>query len=187
MLSRKPEVIVSRIGKTPITIPSGVEVKLDGSHLVVKGPKGSLELDIRPEVRFKVEDGTAYVECDSEVKSDRALHGLTRSLVANMVKGVSEGFVRQLEIQGVGYRAEKPNGNEFRLALGFSHPVIYTIPEGITIEVPKPTQITVRGIDKQKVGQVAADIRRFRPPEPYKGKGVRYVDEHVHRKAGKAG
>jgi large subunit ribosomal protein L6 len=178
---------VSRIGKTPITIPSGVEITLDGGHLQVKGPKGVLDMEVRPEVRLKIEESTIVVECDSEAKNDRALHGLTRSLVANMVMGVSEGFFRQLEIQGVGYRAEKPNGNEFRLALGFSHPVIYSIPEGITIEVPKPTQITVRGIDKQKVGQVAADIRRFRPPEPYKGKGVRYVDEHVHRKAGKAG
>ena len=178
---------MSRIGRTPIPKPAGVEIRLEDRHLSVKGPKGVLEMDIHPQMSLTVGETEINVERASETKTDRALHGLTRSLVANMVQGVTEGFERKLEIHGVGYRAEKPQGNEFRLALGFSHPVIYTIPAGITIEVPKPTQISVKGIDKQVVGQVASDIRRFRPPEPYKGKGVRYVDEHVHRKAGKAG
>ncbi len=178
---------MSRIGRKPIVIPSGVEVHLDGGHLTVKGPKGSLEFDVRPEMSVDVGDSEIVVNRSSEEKADRALHGLTRSLVANMVHGVTTGFERKLEIVGVGYRAEKPQGAEFRMALGFSHPVIYKIPAGITIEVPKPTSITVKGVDKQAVGQVAADIRRFRPPEPYKGKGVRYVGEHIHRKAGKAG
>jgi len=178
---------VSRIGRKPIPIPKGVEVRLDDRHLSVKGPKGLLELDVRREMSLEIGDDQIVISRASEEKTDRALHGLTRSLVANMVHGVTEGFERKLEIVGVGYRAEKPQGKEFRLALGFSHPVVYQIPDGIEIEVPKPVAIVVRGIDKQLVGQVAADIRRFRPPEPYKGKGVRYLGEHIHRKAGKAG
>ncbi len=178
---------MSRIGRKPIPIPKGVEVRLDDRHLSVKGPKGLLELDVRREMSLEIGDDQIVISRASEEKTDRALHGLTRSLVANMVHGVTEGFERKLEIVGVGYRAEKPQGKEFRLALGFSHPVVYQIPDGIEIEVPKPVAIVVRGIDKQLVGQVAADIRRFRPPEPYKGKGVRYLGEHIHRKAGKAG
>jgi large subunit ribosomal protein L6 len=162
-----------------------VDVKLDGAHLVVKGPKGQLELDVHPEMQVSVDDGQLTVARPSDKKEHRALHGLTRALINNMVTGVTEGFERNLEIVGVGYRAEM-KGKGLTLSLGFSHTIDYPAPEGIEFEVPQPTNIVVRGIDKQKVGQVAAEIRAFRPPEPYKGKGVRYAGEHVRRKAGKA-
>jgi large subunit ribosomal protein L6 len=176
---------MSRIGRQPVGVPSGVDVKLDGVHLVVKGPKGQLEMDVHPEMQVSVDDGEVNVTRPSDNKEHRALHGLTRALINNMVTGVTDGFERKLEIVGVGYRAEA-KGKGLTLSLGFSHTIDYPAPEGIEFEVPQPTNIVVRGIDKQKVGQVAAEIRAFRPPEPYKGKGVRYAGEHVRRKAGKA-
>jgi large subunit ribosomal protein L6 len=177
---------VSRIGKQPITIPSGVEVTLDGAHVTVKGPKGTLEHDA-PETITITRDGDALlVTRPDDERANRALHGLTRSLVANMVTGVSEGFTRELEIVGVGYRAAAAGPARIDLQLGFSHPVHVDAPEGVEFEVPVPTRIIVKGFDKQLVGQVAADIRKIRKPEPYKGKGVRYADERVLRKAGKS-
>lgn len=175
---------MSRIGKQPVDVLQGVEVKLDGRHLTVKGPKGQLELDHHEDMTVKIEDGVIRVERPSDVPEHRALHGLTRSLIANMVEGVTDGFKKSLEIHGVGYKAEK-KGNGIRLTLGFSHTIDYEGPKGVSIEVPAPTQIIVEGSDKQAVGQAAAEIRSFRPPEPYKGKGIRYVGEHVRRKAGK--
>ena len=178
---------MSRVGRKPIPVPGGVEAKLVDRHITVKGPLGQLELDINPEMAVAVEGDEIVVTRPSDEKSHRALHGLTRSLIANMVEGVTKGYERRLEIEGVGYRAEKPQGNKLTLALGYSHPVVFEIPEGVKIEVPKPTIVVVKGIDKQKVGQAASEIRKFRPPEPYKGKGVRYAGERIHRKAGKAG
>lgn len=175
---------MSRIGKMPVDVPQEVEVALDGHHLRVKGPKGELFLDAHPEMDVTFEDAQLKVERPSDQARHRALHGLTRSLIANMVQGVTEGFEKTLEIVGVGYRAEKA-GQGIKLSLGFSHTIQYDAPEGVEIEVPALTQIVVRGADKQKVGQAAAEIRSLRPPEPYKGKGVRYKGEHVRRKAGK--
>lgn len=175
---------MSRIGKKPIDVREGVEVKIDGRHLTVKGPKGQLELDHHEDMAVKIEDGVITVERPSDVREHRALHGLTRSLIANMVEGVSDGFKKSLEIHGVGYKAEK-QGSGIKLTLGFSHTISFEPPRGVSIEVPAPTQIVVEGVDKQAVGQAAAEIRAFRPPEPYKGKGIRYVGEHVRRKAGK--
>jgi large subunit ribosomal protein L6 len=175
---------VSRIGKQPIPVPSGVEVQIDGSTVTVKGPKGSLTQTFNDEMALALEDGVLTVTRPSDERGHRSLHGLTRTLLANMVAGVSEGFSKNLEIVGVGYRAEL-KGKDIQLALGFSHPVFVKAPEGITFEVPAPTKITVRGIDKQRVGQVAAEIRKWRKPEPYKGKGVRYEGEYVRRKLGK--
>jgi large subunit ribosomal protein L6 len=176
---------VSRIGKQPIPVPSGVEVKIDGSTLVVKGPKGELSQTFSDVLTITLEDGVLLVTRPDESRIARSLHGLTRTLVSNMVTGVSEGFSKNLEIVGVGYRAAL-KGSDIELQLGFSHPVVVIAEPGITFEVPAPTKITVRGIDKQRVGQVAADIRKWRKPEPYKGKGVRYEGEHVRRKLGKA-
>jgi large subunit ribosomal protein L6 len=178
---------MSRIGRKPIPIPSGVEVTLDGTHVVVKGPKGTLERDLVPDITVAREGDELIVTRPSDERQHRALHGLTRSLVNNMVVGVSEGYARDLEIVGVGYRATAQGPNKIELALGFSHPVHVDAPEGITFEVPAPTRITVRGHDKELVGQVAANIRKIRKPEPYKGKGVRYAGERILRKAGKAG
>lgn len=175
---------MSRIGKQPVQVPEGVELELDGRHLTVKGPRGLLELDVHPEMQLNLEDGAATVVRPSDQPNHRALHGLTRSLIANMVQGVTEGFQKTLEIQGVGYRAEK-TGNGITLHLGFSHTIQYEGPAGVEIGVPNQTTIVVQGIDKQAVGQAAAEIRGFRPPEPYKGKGVRYQGEYVRRKAGK--
>ncbi len=175
---------MSRIGKMPVGIPEGVDVSLEGRTLSVKGPRGSLTLEVHPEIEVKIEGDRITVHRPTDQPRHRALHGLTRSLVANMVHGVSEGFTRTLEIVGVGYRAEK-KGPGITMQLGFSHPVHYEPPEGVTLEVPNPTTIVVEGADKQKVGQAAAEIRSFRPPEPYKGKGVRYKGEQVRRKAGK--
>jgi large subunit ribosomal protein L6 len=175
---------MSRIGKKPIPVPSGVEVDVRPGTVTVKGPKGSLSERVSPDMRVSVEDGTLTVERPTDRGEHRALHGLTRSLVANMVTGVTNGFEKRLEIQGVGYRAAL-RGPDLELQLGFSHPVNVKAPEGITFEVPQPTQIVVRGISKQQVGEIAAQIRKWRPPEPYKGKGIRYADEHVTRKVGK--
>ncbi len=159
---------------------------IDGRHVVVKGPKGELSLDVHPDLRLHLEDGKLIVTRPTDQPHHRALHGLTRALLANMVTGVEHGFTKTLELQGVGYRAQQA-GSKVQLALGFSHPVEVEPPPGITLEVEGTSRIHVRGIDKQLVGQVAANIRRLRPPEPYKGKGIRYADERVRRKAGKAG
>ncbi|MDH3272631.1 MAG: 50S ribosomal protein L6 [Gemmatimonadota bacterium] len=175
---------MSRIGKLPVDLPKGVEVKQGKGTLVVKGPKGELALDVHPEMRLAVDDSQIRVERPSDEKEHRALHGLTRSLIANMVSGVTDGFTKTLEIVGVGYRAEV-QGKGIRLNLGFSHTIDYVPVDGVGLECPNQTTIVVSGIDKQKVGQAAAEIRSFRPPEPYKGKGVRYQGEHVRRKAGK--
>lgn len=177
---------MSRIGRKPITIPSGVDVQIDGTRVRVKGPKGELSQEFRPEVSIRLEDGKAVVERAADTKTHRAFHGLSRALLANMVTGVTDGFRRQLEIIGVGYRAEK-RGNTLVLNVGYSHQVEYPEPPGITISTPNPTTVVIEGIDKQQVGQVAAEIRSVRPPEPYKGKGIRYQGEHVRRKAGKTG
>lgn len=177
---------MSRIGKSPIELPSGVEVKVNGSMVEVKGPKGSLKQSINDSISVSVDDGVVTVERSNEERSTKALHGLVRSLINNMVIGVSEGYSKELTAVGVGYRAAL-KGTQLELQVGFSHPVEIDAPDGITFEVPEPTKIVVGGIDKQLVGQVAANIRAVRPPEPYKGKGIRYVDEQVRRKAGKAG
>lgn len=169
----------------PIPVPSGVEITLSGNRIKVKGPKGTLERDLPHDIIVKQEDATLVVERPTDQRGHRALHGLTRSLVANMVTGVTEGFKKDLEIQGVGYRAAA-KGKDLEFALGFSHPVTVAAPEGITFEVPTPTKITVSGADKQAVGQVAAEIRALRPPDAYKGKGIRYAGEFVRKKAGKA-
>lgn len=177
---------MSRIGKKPVPVPKGVSVAVDGSTVTVKGPKGELKRTVHPEIAVKVADGHVEVARPSEASRHRALHGLTRTLIGNMVKGVTEGYRRQLEIHGVGYKAE-PKGKAIRLVVGLSHPVDYVAPAGIQIGVENNTLVTVQGIDKELVGQVAADLRAVRPPEPYKGKGIRYVGEHVRRKAGKTG
>ena len=178
---------MSRIGRKPIPIPPGVDVRLDGPHVVVTGPKGTLERQLVPDITVSREGDTLVVTRPSDERQHRALHGLTRTLVANMVTGVSDGFARDLEIVGVGYRATAQGPTRLELALGFSHPVHVEAPAGITFEVPSPTRITVRGANKELVGQVAANIRKIRKPEPYKGKGIRYAGERVLRKAGKAG
>jgi large subunit ribosomal protein L6 len=178
---------MSRIGRNPISVPAGVEVNLDDRTITVKGPKGALSRVIPSPVTVRRDEDTLLVERPDDERASRALHGLTRSLVANMVTGVTDGFTKDLEIVGVGYRAQARSERSLELALGFSHPVFIEAPDGISFEVPAPTRITIRGIDKEKVGQVAADIRRIRKPEPYKGKGVRYAGEVVLRKAGKAG
>ncbi|MEM9712110.1 MAG: 50S ribosomal protein L6 [Actinomycetota bacterium] len=177
---------MSRIGKSPITIPSGVEATISGQTVTVKGPKGELSQELPSGISASIDDGVLTVGRADDERQSRALHGLGRSLIANMVTGVTEGFVKTLEIQGVGYRAQAKGKNAIELALGFSHPVNIEAPDGIEFEVPQPTQINVVGIDKQLVGQVAADIRDWRKPEPYKGKGIRYAGERVMRKAGKA-
>ena len=176
---------MSRIGKEPISVPSDVQVSIEGRSVGVTGPKGSLDLDLPGEINVRQEDGTVLVERPNDDRKNKALHGLTRSLINNMVIGVSEGFKKELEIVGVGYRAAK-SGDGLELQLGFSHPVKVKAPDGITFDVPEPTQIIVSGINKEIVGQVAADIRSYRKPEPYKGKGIRYAGEYVARKAGKA-
>jgi large subunit ribosomal protein L6 len=175
---------MSRIGRQPVPVPSGVSVKVDGDVVTVKGPKGELNQRLPAEIEVKVDGDQVVLSRPNDQSRNRALHGLSRTLVANMVEGVTGGYSKTLEIVGVGYRAEK-KGKGIKLQLGFSHPIQYDAPNGISIEVPQPTQVVVEGIDKQLVGQVAADIRGFRPPEPYKGKGVRYRGEHVRRKAGK--
>jgi large subunit ribosomal protein L6 len=177
---------MSRIGKMPVTVPSGVDVKFDGTQVTVKGSKGELSREFTDRISFTMDDGVINVGREDDTRESRALHGLSRALLANMVVGVSEGFTKILEIQGVGYRASL-KGSDIELLVGFSHPVNVKAPKGITFEVPEPTRIVISGIDKEQVGQVAADIRKVRPPEPYKGKGIRYAGEYVRRKAGKAG
>jgi large subunit ribosomal protein L6 len=177
---------MSRVGKQPIDIPSGVEVKVDGQTVTIKGSKGTLVRTISDRISMAVEGDQILVTRVGEDRESRAEHGLFRSLIANMVIGVSEGYGKELEIRGVGYRASM-KGRNIELLVGFSHSVLMETPEGITVEVPEPTRINVSGIDKELVGQIAANIRSARPPEPYKGKGIRYVGEHVRRKAGKAG
>jgi large subunit ribosomal protein L6 len=177
---------MSRIGKAPIEIPSGVDVTVHGQDVSVKGPKGTLERSFHEKVRISVDDGVATVERFDDQRDSRALHGLSRALLANMVTGVKDGFRKELSIVGVGYRANL-QGSALELQVGYSHPVKIDAPAGISFEVPNPTHVIVSGIDKELVGQVAANIRKVRPPEPYKGKGIRYVDEYVRRKAGKAG
>jgi large subunit ribosomal protein L6 len=177
---------MSRIGNAPIPLPAGVTVEVDGSTVTVTGPKGTLARTFSERISFTVDDGVVRVARRNDERQSRALHGLSRALLANMVTGVSAGFARELQMVGVGYRAAL-QGSTVELLVGFSHPVRMAAPEGITFEVPEPTRIVVRGIDREQVGQVAAELRRVRPPEPYKGKGIRYVDEKVRRKAGKAG
>jgi large subunit ribosomal protein L6 len=177
---------MSRIGRKPITVPSGVDVKIDGSHITVKGPKGTLEQNFHKDMNVEVQGNEIIVTRPSENKMHKSLHGLTRTLISNMIVGVSEGFKKELEIQGVGYRAAK-QGKNLVMNLGYSHQVIVPEIAGITVDVPAPNRIIVNGCDKQMVGQFAAEIREKRPPEPYKGKGVRYVGEYVARKEGKAG
>ncbi len=177
---------MSRIGNKPITVPAGVEVKLDGQHITVKGPKGTLERDINPEITIKFEEGKITFERHSEERTHRSLHGLSRTLVNNMIEGVQKEFTRELQINGVGYRAQK-KGNDLNLSLGYSHPVIYKAPTGISFDVPDPNTIIVKGIDKEQVGQVAAEIRTKRPPEVYRGKGIKYAEEVIRRKVGKTG
>jgi large subunit ribosomal protein L6 len=178
---------MSRIGNAPVAVPSGVEVSVAGSELTVKGPKGTLTQSLPEQITVAVEDGKAVVSRVDDQRQSKALHGLIRSLLQNMTIGVNDGFRKNLEIVGVGYRANAKGKNKLELALGFSHPVSYEAPDGIEFDVPEPTKIGVIGIDKQVVGQVAAEIRAFRKPEPYKGKGVRYEGERIIRKAGKAG
>jgi large subunit ribosomal protein L6 len=175
---------MSRIGKKPIEVPAGVLVSVDPGRVTVSGPKGELRQTVPQRMKITQEDGTLSVERPTERGDDRALHGLTRTLIANMVEGVTNGFEKRLEIQGVGYRAAM-SGTNLELQVGYSHPVRITPREGISFEVPVPTQVVVRGIDKQMVGQTAAEIRKVRPPEPYKGKGIRYEGEYVRRKVGK--
>jgi large subunit ribosomal protein L6 len=175
---------MSRIGRKPIEIPDGVEIDVKPGAVKVKGPKGELDQDLSSDMKVAIENGTLTVERPTDRGEHRALHGLTRSLIANMVEGVTDGFERRLEIQGVGYRAQL-KGKALEMALGYSHPVTIQAPEGIEFEVPQPTEVVVRGIDKQLVGETAARVRKSRPPEPYKGKGVRYAGEHVARKVGK--
>ena len=177
---------MSRIGRLPITVPAGVTVTLDGASISVKGPKGELHRDLHPDMLVSQEDGTVVVRRPDEDKFHRQLHGLTRTLVANMVVGVTTGYRKGLEITGVGYRAQKV-GNKLQLNLGYSHPIEIDPPDGITFEVENPTRLAVVGIDKELVGQIAAKVRETRKPEPYKGKGVRYTGEQIRRKAGKAG
>ena len=177
---------MSRVGKSPIPLPSGVEVSIDGHRVEVSGPKGTLEIEIPGEITVRREEDLICVERPNDERGNRALHGLTRSLVNNMVVGVHEGFSKELQIVGVGYRAVVSESETLELQLGYSHPVIVQAPEGISFEVPDPSRIIVSGINKEVVGQVAAEIRSHRKPEPYKGKGIRYAGEHVARKAGKA-
>jgi large subunit ribosomal protein L6 len=178
---------MSRIGKSPIPVPGGVDVTIAGRTITVKGPQGSLSREIPGAITVRQDEATLLVERPDDERENRSLHGLTRSLVNNMVVGVTAGFSKELEIVGVGYRAEAQGPSSIRLALGYSHPVVVAAPEGVTFEVPQATRVVVRGIDKEKVGQVAANIRSIRKPEPYKGKGVRYAGERILRKAGKAG
>ena len=177
---------MSRIGKAPIDLPAGVEVAYKDDVVVVKGPKGSLSQDLDPRISVSVDDGVLTVAREGDDREVRALHGLYRALIANMAVGVSAGYSKELQAVGVGYRGAL-KGSTLELQVGYSHPVLIEAPEGITFEVPEPTKFIISGIDKQLVGQVAANIRAVRPPEPYKGKGIRYVDEYVRRKAGKAG
>ena len=177
---------MSRIGRKPITVPAGVDVVIDGSTVTAKGPKGTLTRTVSSNITVTLDNGVITVTRPNDLKENRALHGLTRTLIANMVQGVNEGFKKELEINGIGYRAAK-QGKDLVLNIGYSHDVIMPEPETITVEVPAPNKIIISGPDKQKVGQFAAEVRGKRPPEPYKGKGIKYVDEVIRRKEGKAG
>jgi large subunit ribosomal protein L6 len=177
---------MSRIGNKPVDLPEGVDVQVDGTVVTVKGSKGELNRTFHERIGFAIEDGVITVTRPDDTRESKALHGLSRNLLNNMVLGVSDGFSKELEIQGVGYRAAL-KGRDLELQVGYSHPVLVEAPEGITFEVPEQTRVIVSGIDKEMVGQLAANIRKVRPPEPYKGKGIRYVGEYVRRKAGKAG
>lgn len=177
---------MSRIGRMPITVPAGVDVKIDGNVITVKGKNGTLTQDLHPNMNVKVDAGVVLVERPNNEKQNKALHGLTRSLINNMVVGVTEGFKKELDVNGVGYRVAK-QGKDLVMNLGYSHQVVMSEVEGITIDVPNPNKIIISGSDKQKVGQFAAEVREKRPPEPYKGKGIKYVDEHIRRKEGKTG
>lgn len=181
----KEEQNMSRIGRMPIAVPAGVDVKVDGNAVTVKGPKGTLTKEFKPQMTITVEAGQVKVTRPDDEAENRALHGLTRTLIHNMIEGVTNGFSKTLEINGVGYRCQK-QGKDLNLTLGFSHPVVVSDTEDITIESPQPNQIIIKGIDKQKVGQFAAEVRGIRPPEPYKGKGIKYADEVIRRKEGKA-
>ncbi len=175
---------MSRIGKKSIVVPDGVTASLDGQKVIAKGPKGELSFVVNDDVLVKMEDGELKVDPKSNSKTARSQWGMTRTMISNILAGVKDGFEKKLEINGVGYRAAM-QGNKLQLSLGFSHEVLYEVPEGVDVKVPKPTEIVVSGFDKQKVGQVAAEIRKYRPPEPYKGKGVKYADEYIFRKEGK--
>ena len=177
---------MSRIGRKPINIPAGVEAKFEAGVMTVKGPKGTLTQNIHPNMMVEVSGAEINVTRPNDEKLNRSLHGMTRTLIANMVQGVSEGFKKELEVNGVGYRVQK-QGKDMVMNLGYSHTVVFSDTEDITIEVPGPNKVIINGIDKQKVGQFAAEVRSKRPPEPYKGKGIKYVDEHIRRKEGKAG
>ena len=177
---------MSRIGNKPITVPTGVEVKLDGQKITVKGPKGTLEREIHKNISVEMENNTIKVTRPNNEALNRSLHGLTRTLISNMIEGVEKEYTRELQINGVGYRAQK-QGNNLNLTLGYSHPVIFEAPEGITFDVPNPNTIIVKGIDKELVGQTAANIRTKRPPEVYRGKGIKYAEEVIRRKVGKTG
>lgn len=177
---------MSRIGNKPITVPAEVDVKIDGQHITVKGPKGTLERTVEPEISMKLENGILIISRDSDVRRSKSLHGLTRTLINNMITGVQNEFTRELQINGVGYRVQK-QGNDLNLSLGYSHPVIFEAPEGITFDVPNANTIIVKGIDKELVGQTAAVIRTKRPPEVYRGKGIKYAEEVIRRKVGKTG
>ncbi len=177
---------MSRIGNSPIVIPEGVEVKVDGNHVTVKGPKGTLEREVNPNISVSVEEGKVIVKRPNDEADVKSLHGLTRTLINNMVMGVKEEFKKELEINGVGYRVQK-QGNDLNLTLGYSHPVIYKAPNGISFDVPNPNSIIIKGIDKELVGQTAAEIRTKRPPEVYRGKGIKYTYEVIRRKEGKTG
>ena len=177
---------MSRIGRKPVEIPAGVDVQIDGSLITVKGPKGTLSRNLHPNMKVEKDGNTVVVTRPNDDKQNRSLHGLTRTLISNMVTGVHESYKKELEVNGVGYRAEL-KGKDLLLKVGYSHDVIVNAEEGITIEVPNPNKIVISGPDKQQVGQFAANVREKRPPEPYKGKGIKYADEHIRRKEGKAG
>jgi large subunit ribosomal protein L6 len=176
---------MSRIGKKPVTIPSGVKIEVKDGVIFVEGPKGKLSRSLSSRISLEIKDSQLLVKRATDIKSDKALHGLYRALIVNMIKGVAEGYVKELEIIGVGFKAAI-QGNNLNMHLGFSHPVNFAVPEGIKIETPKPTQIVIRGIDKEKIGQVSTEIRAICPPEPYKGKGIRFVGEYIKKKIGKA-
>ncbi len=184
--SGEGEYEMSRIGKTPISIPTSVEIAIDGANIEVKGPKGSLNLVLTEGISLTQEDESLVVHRENDERQSKALHGLMRSLINNMIIGVTEGYSKQLELVGVGYRVQAKGKTNLEFQLGFSHPVNVSAPDGIEFDVPSPTELNISGIDKQMVGQVAADIRALKKPEPYKGKGIRYAGEHIIRKAGKA-
>lgn len=185
MVESEEVIQMSRIGKKPIDLPSGVKASMAGLKITIEGPKGKMDMAVRPDFKTEIKENKVYVNRPSDTKQDKATHGLIRSLINNMVTGVSVGYTKELEITGVGFKAQV-QGKALNLQLSYTHPINYNIPDGLTIETPKPTQIVIKGVDKMKVGKAAAEIRDFYRPEPYKGKGIKYVGEHVRRKAGKA-